>query len=150
MDQGDFIAIVGMTAMTSLLVLLASWITWVVGRRSQERIRGHLELQRLVLDKFGSAAEFVSFLGSDAGRRFLESFSTEHSVHTREILGSLRKGAVLSLVGAGLCVVPVFERNLRPLSFFGVVALATGIGFLVSAWASYRLSRSWGLLPPAA
>jgi protein-S-isoprenylcysteine O-methyltransferase Ste14 len=138
------------TTILSLVVLLLGWVAWIFGRRGQERLRGQLDLQRRLLDKFSSAPEFVTFTETESGRRFLENLSTEHGVHAQWILSSIRKGVVLTLLGVGLCTLPAFERDLQPLAFFGVIALALGIGFLISAWASYRLSRSWGLLPPSA
>ena len=140
----------GLIVTMLLAALLLGWVAWLVGRRGHERLRGKLDLQRRMLEKFGAASEFVAFAQSESGRRFIETLSTEHGVHTLRILSSIRNGAVLALLGMGLCILPIFEGDLVPLAFFGVVALALGIGFLISAWASYRLSRSWGLLPPSA
>jgi hypothetical protein len=137
-------------AVASVIAALIGWIVWVVNRHGRERLRGQLDLQRRMLEKFGSATEFVTFAGTESGRRFLENLSTEHGVHAQSIMGSIRKGAVLSLLGAGLCTLPFIKPEYEPAAIFGVVALTTGIGFLISAWASYRLSRSWGLLPPSA
>jgi hypothetical protein len=137
-------------AIVLVVVLLLGWVAWLVGRRGHERLRGKLDLQRRMLEKFGAASEFVAFAQSESGSRFVETLSTEHGVHTLRILSSIRTGAVLTLLGVGLCILPGFERDLTPLAFFGVVAIALGIGFLISAWASYRLSKSWGLLPPSA
>jgi hypothetical protein len=139
-----------LVATVLVVVLLLGWVAWLVGRRGHERLRGKLDLQRRMLEKFGAASEFVTFAQSESGRRFVETLSTEHGVHALRILSSIRNGAVLTLLGVGLCILPIFESDLTPLAFFGVVAVALGIGFLISAWASYRLSRSWGLLPPSA
>lgn len=141
---------VSIAAVLSVIAALIGWIVWVVNRHARERLRGQLDLQRRMLEKFGSASELVTFTETESGRRFLENLSTEHGAHAQSIMGSIRKGAVLLLLGAGLCALPVIKPEYEPAVIFGVVALTTGIGFLISAWASYRLSRSWGLLPPSA
>ena len=146
----DLAAVVGITTVAAFLALLLGWVVWNVSRRGQERLRGKLDLQRRMLEKFSSAGELAAFTETDSGRRFLENLSTEQGVHAQWVLGSIRKGIVLTLLGIGLCTLPAFESDLRPLAFFGVVALALGLGFLISAWASYRLSKAWGLLPPSA
>jgi hypothetical protein len=146
----DAPAVIGITMMAALLALLLAWVVWNVGRRGQERLRGKLDLQRRMLDKFSSAGELAAFTETESGRRFLENVSTEQGVHAQWVLGSIRKGIVLSFLGVGLCTLPAFESDLQPLAFFGVVALALGLGCLISAWASYRLSKAWGLLPPPA
>ena len=146
----DFVEVLAVVIPIALLGLLLSWIAWLVSRRGQERLRGTLDLQRRLLEKFGTAAEFVEFAKSDNGRKFLETLSTEHATHAHWILGSIRKGAVLTLGGVGLCFLPALKSEFEPAAFFGVIAVTTGIGYLISAWASYRLSKSWGLLPPSA
>ena len=146
----DFLEVLTIVVPLTVAALLLAWVAWLVGRRGQERLRGKLDLQRRMLEKFGTASEFVAFAESESGRRFLETLSTEHAVHAQSILGSIRKGAVLTLLGIGLMAVPVLDSEFEPAAVFGVIALAAGIGFLVSGWASYRLSRSWGLLPPSA
>lgn len=148
MDSEAYLAMIASVVSIST-VLLVGWTVWLYSRRTQEKVRAVLEIQRRTLEKFATADEFIAFASSEAGRRFLESVSTEQSAHVRRILGSIQKGTVLSLLGLGLGVLPSIERDLAPLAFFGVVAFATGVGYLISAALSYRLSKRWGLLPPA-
>ena len=54
---------------------LTAWILWLVFRRFQ--VLTHARAQRTetfnrLIDKFGTAREFVDFLQSDAGRKVLE------------------------------------------------------------------------------
>src|SRR5919106_5725551 len=122
----DLAAVVGITTVAAFLTLLLGWVVWNVSRRGQERLRGKIDLQRRMLEKFSSAGELAAFTETESGRRFLENLSTEQGVHTQWVLGSIRKGIVLTLLGIGLCILPAFESDLRPLAFFGVVALALG------------------------
>lgn len=146
----DVTVVVGITLVFSLFVLLIGWIVWIVSRRSQERVRGKLELQRQTLERFSSADELVAFTQTETGKRFLDSLATEHASHAQRILGSTRVGIVFVLVGAGLCILRLMKAELEPLMYFGVVGIMLGLGFLLSAWASYRLAHKWGLMPPTA
>jgi uncharacterized membrane protein len=129
-------------------VLLMGWIVWLFSRRKQEKVRAQLDVQRRMLDKFSTGPEFATFVESENGRRFMESLSTEHATHADRILGSIQRGAVLTLLGIALCVLPVYDRDFEATALLGVIALAAGIGFLISAWVSHRLLKEWGLVPP--
>ncbi len=50
----------------------------------------------------------------------------------------------------GFCIVAYEPEDLIPLAVPSGIAFATGLGYLISAFASYRLSKQWGLLPPSA
>lgn len=146
MTNVEALALLGLVS--GVLVLLG-WIAWLVGRRHRDRVQGQLEIQRRIVERFADAREFTEFATSEGGRRFVESLATEHESHVERILGSIRKGAVLTLVGIGLwLVVPWNPQDLEVAGVFGTIALAVGIGYLISAYVSYRLSKGWGLLPP--
>jgi hypothetical protein len=64
----------------------------------------------------------------------------------------MQAGFVLSLVGAAELIVRNLEHDFDTSDFLlisGAIALAIGIGFLISAATSFALSRSWGLLTPS-
>ena len=140
----------GVVGVTALIVLLIGFSAWVFSRRRQEQARAQFDLQRRMLEKFESASEFVSFLNSESGRKFLETVSSETVSQAGRIFGSIQKGAIFTLMGiVGLCIVAYDIDDLIPLAVPSGIALATGLGYLVSAFASYRLSKQWGLLPPS-
>jgi len=137
-----------MTLFTGVFAL-AGWVAWLVARRRRERLEGQLDIQRRIVDRFATSSEFTEFATSEGGRRFVESLSTEHESHVERILGSVRKGVVLTTLGAGLWLLVAWNpRDFEAGGVFGTLALAAGIGYLVSARVSYRLSARWGLLPP--
>lgn len=149
--SNDMAAVFGVVGVCSVIALLIGFTTWVVSRRRQERSRAQFDLQRRMLEKFGSASEFVAFLEADSGRRFLEAVSSETQTQASRIFGSIQKGAIFTLIGiVGLCVVALEPRDLVPLAVPSGIMLAIGLGYLISAYATYRLSRQWGLLPPSA
>lgn len=149
--SNDMAAVFGIIGTSSIFALLIGFSTWIVSRRRQERIRAQFDLQRRMLEKFGSASEFVAFLESESGRKFLETVSSETQTQAGRIFGSIQKGSIFTLIGiVGLCVVAYDPDDLIPLAVPSGIALATGLGYLISGFVSYRLSKQWGLLPPSA
>ena len=129
------------------LFTMIGWIVWVNARRRQAKIQAQTELNNRLLEKFGSAAEFVDFLQTEEGRHFLGSLSMEGLSPAERILRSVRTGVILSVAGlGGLLLSRLSGLDQRAFIIIGITALALGIGFLVSAAVSYRLSKSWGLL----
>lgn len=135
----------------AIFACLIGFTVWITSRRRQQRTRAMFDLQRQMLEKFGSASEFVAFLESDSGRKFVENISSESQTQASRIFGSIQKGAIFALIGVvGFCIVAYEPEDLIPLAVPSGIALATGLGYLISAFATYRLSKGWGLLPPAA
>jgi hypothetical protein len=136
---------------TNLVVLVlgefafVGFILWLLMPVFQEKARRRAELQGRVLERFGSAREFIDFLGTDDGRRFQEWLSGRRSTPHARILTAVQSGLVLVALGLGLFLASL-KMNEEELITGSAVAACLGLGFLASAWASYRLSRAWGLL----
>jgi hypothetical protein len=146
--SNDMAAVFGVVGVAAVFALLVGFSTWILSRRGQERSRAQFDLQRRMLEKFGSASEFVAFLESDSGRKFLETVSSETQTQASRIFGSIQKGAIFTLIGTvGFGVVAYDPGDLVPLAVPSGIALAVGLGYLVSAYATYKLSKQWGLLP---
>jgi hypothetical protein len=102
----------------------------------------------------------VEFCQTEGGKQFVEALSlgtvdspVSKGSPTERILGSIQKGIILTLVGLGFLLLALrFHRDGPGDAFMviGVVGLSLGIGFLLSAGASYRLSRSMGILANSA
>jgi len=64
------------------------------------------------------------------------------------ILTSTQAGVILTCLGiAFLFLSGRIAEAAQPFSVFGALALAVGIGFLLSSAAAYVLARKWGLIP---
>lgn len=132
-----------------IFMMASAWIVWVIsGNRRRQRVAEiQKEMHMKLFEKFGTSQELLDYLKSDAGRRFLDSATIEHGRPTGRILGSVQTGLTLLLMGLGL----LFLHGRLSQSWsddtlvFGVLAVALGIGFLLSAGVSYWLSKSWGL-----
>lgn len=121
----------------------------VVNRRQRENAKTWAEVQGKLIDKFGSADEVVRYLESDASRDLLAGQSaTPASPHGR-ILDSVHFGLLVAAGGIGFLVAgAVSDRQVAEvMRVVGTIGLVLGIGFIVSALASWTMMRSWGLLP---
>jgi len=123
---------------------------WVVrtNRRWNRTFKMHEELHGKLIEKFASGQDFNAYLQSDTATRGLPN-------PVGRILRSLQAGLVLFLVGLGLLVL----RSVRELSdlssllvlllVFGTLGVTLGVGFILSAAASYGLSKHLGLIAGA-
>lgn len=142
----DFAGMIGgVSAMVAIV-----WIVRVTldHQRAKRIIAAQAELQHRLLEKFGSSKELMEFLESGAGQRFLLSTAPAQGSPYAKILGSVRSGILLTLLGGAMLYLSGrIADAAEGLSVLGAVALVLGIGFLVSSAVVYLLSRSWGLLP---
>jgi hypothetical protein len=135
------------------LASLVAWIVWVIStnvrrRQATERVAA---LHAKLLDQCANSNELLRYLESEQGRKFLESATVETSNPASRILGAIQAGCVIGTLGiAGLLIRDgLHDPDAREaMMVFGSAALAIGVGFLISAVASYVLSRSWGILRP--
>ena len=130
------------------------FIAWVILEilRSRQRIRAASELQGKLIDRLG-AADLGPFAMSESGARLLRAFSEQpaspDAAHVR-ILRALQSGLVLLAVGISLFfysasrTLPLEGEDIT--DFFATLATALGVGLLLAAGASYRLSKRLGLL----
>ena len=148
MDLGDLIPF-GAFAMVSWIVY-----TIVNGLRRWHQQRVLNQFQTKLLDRIGSVSELGTFLNTEAGERFLKGLTTisEAAVSPQaRILRAVQSGAVLAVLGLSLYLYGWLTPTIRSEVTNGINAVATiflglGVGFLVSAALSYRLSKQMGLL----
>ncbi len=152
----------GMAGFVAFLVMTGILI-WVIrlivtSRRWNKLSEVQYEVHSKLLDRFTANEDLLAYMQTPAGRRFLEAAPVRMAEEPRSmaapfsrILWSVQVGIVLLLTGIGLLYVSSTFID-EPADLFrvlGVVSLAVGGGFLVSAVAAYALSRRLGLLDPA-
>jgi hypothetical protein len=137
-----------------IIISIASIVIKVItALKHRANTRTRVEIYKRLIDKFGTAPEFIAFLQSDAGIRFIEENTIEPSTAVGRILNSMQIGIVLTLLGTGLLATGnIFGGssggNLYIVSMVGgIIGLMIGIGLLISAVISYRLGKAWGILP---
>ncbi|MGB7621619.1 MAG: hypothetical protein WBN92_04645 [Terriglobia bacterium] len=146
-------------AIVSLVLFLVAGYIVKIALQYKEKMRVikvRTDLHTHLVERFGSAPEFVQFLQTDGGQHLLENITTEQSPAAEGILGSIQKGCLLTLLGLGLLLIGYFTINeatrhdaLTSIYLVGGASLSLGIGYLISAAISYRLSKAWGLFAGA-
>jgi hypothetical protein len=147
---------------TAVMVAVAGALAWLIKtlidhRRWTRLSRVQTEVHNKLLDRFTSNEDLLAYIQTPAGRRFLESapIPTESprsiGAPLGRILWSIQAGAVLTVAGLGLQVVSArsIDEVAQPLSAVGIVVLAIGLGFGLSALLAYVLSRRLGLVGSA-
>lgn len=137
-----------------------AWLirTLVDYRRWSRLSKVQAEVHTKLLDRFTANDDLLAYIQSPAGSKFLESSPIKLDAGPRSvgaplgrILWSLQGGLVLMAAGIGMQIVSgrVRDEAGQPLQALGVLAVALGIGFLISAIISYVISRRLGLIDAA-
>jgi hypothetical protein len=156
----DFMEV--MVPSLGFLVVLGAllWLirTLIDNRRWGRIFKMQSEVHGKLIDRFSSNEELLGYMGTEAGKRFLEAapipvdFDRDRRVPAvlNRVLMSLQAGVILTLLGAGL----LFLRHslpeiAAPLLVFGMVVLMPGLGLVVSAGITWALGGRLGLIPRA-
>jgi hypothetical protein len=110
-----------------------------------------------ILDRFTGSADLLAYIQTSAGKRFLESApisldsGSQVSAPLGRILTSIQIGMVLGSGGVGMFFASRrFDQDVAgPFFVLGILGIALGVGFVLSALVSYGISRSMGLVTPS-
>lgn len=116
------------------------------------------ETQTKILDRLSATEDLMAYLQSPAAQRLIAT--TTPPIHTSRrtsaaplarVLWSVQTGIILALAGIGLWIGAnrAFEEIAEALRIIAILAIAVGVGFVVSAAVSLALSRRLGLLDPS-
>jgi ABC-type multidrug transport system fused ATPase/permease subunit len=148
----------------AVLALVTGVLTWLVRtliehRRWSRVSKVQAEVHNKLMDRFTANEDLLAYIQTPAGKRFLESAPIALdgapravSAPVGRIMWSVQVGLVLAAAGFGLEYVSgSIDKNVsQPLFAMGVLGIAIGIGFVISAIVSYVLSRRLGLWETAA
>jgi hypothetical protein len=147
--------------MTAILTL--AWLARAAidHRRWLRATRIQTEAHTKIVDRLSSNEELLAYIQSPTGQRFLSASLGVPSAADvappqvvgapfNRILWSVQAGIVVAAGGLGLWIAKngVIEEAAQPMLVVSILAMALGIGFVVSAFASYALSRQLGLVHP--
>ena len=146
----------------AVILVITGALVWLVKtlvdyRRWLRMSRIQAEVHTKLVDRFTSSEELLSYIQTPAGRRFLESSPIPLDIETRaslsapvsRILWSIQIGVILASGGSGLIFVGNHQPSsytAEPLQAVGSLAIALGLGFVVSAVVAYLISSRLGLL----
>jgi hypothetical protein len=140
--QQDVVATIAIPAMFS-------WIAWLIFSTIRRYKIAKLQagVQTKLLEKVGSGQELLAYAQTEAGKELLESLKVERVSPHGRIIGALQTGIVLLFFGAALLLLHNHVSDgAEGFVVSGTLVCALGIGFALSAVASYCLSKSFGLL----
>lgn len=142
-------------------MLFAVTFGWIIKyivdhRRWLRTTKTQSEVHTKLLERMTSSDDLKSYMESEAGQRFLQASplamesASQQSVGApfSRILWSVQVGVVLIALGIGFMFV---RRGLETevqqmIGAWGTLAIALGVGFAISAAASYVISSRLGLL----
>jgi hypothetical protein len=131
-------------------------------RRWLRAMKIQTEAHTKIVDRLASNEDLLAYMQSAAGQRFLTSSPIAPSSMDRvtppmgapfnRILWSVQAGVVLTTAGAGLWLAKngVIDEAAQAMQVIAILTMALGVGFVLSALASYGLSRQLGLVNPPA
>jgi hypothetical protein len=130
--------------------IVIGWIvrTVVDGNQRKERTKTFTDFYSRLLDRMTSPKDFGDFLQTPGGQRFLETLSVERGHPIERVLKAIQAGLVMLLLGIGF-VVSGTQANwydAGSLRVIGIIIMSAGVGFLLSATASFSITKSLGLL----
>ena len=111
-----------------------------------------------IVDRLASNEDLLAYMQSPVGQRFLTSspmappsmnqIAQPMGAPLNRILWSVQAGVVLTMAGAGLWLAKngVIDEAGQAMQVLAILAMALGIGFVLSALASYALSRQLGMV----
>ncbi len=139
----------GIGLLVWLIRTLVDYKRW--SRSAKVQTDAHTKL----LDRFTANEDLLAYIQTPAGARFLESSPIQLDAGPRSvaapmgrILWSVQGGVVLMAAGFGLQYVSgrLPSGGAEALRTLGVLGIAIGIGFVISAIISYLISKQLGLI----
>jgi hypothetical protein len=146
------------TAIALVLISIASAVAWIVRslidyRRWARTMKSQTDIHSRLMDRLTSNEDLLAYIQSPAGKRFLEFAPLAVGNGTagptlNRILWSVQAGLVLGLAGIGLNYASghIAVEAAQPFFVLGVLGMAVGGGFILSAFASYIIARNMGLV----
>ena len=136
---------VALITVLPLTILFWAWVVWAI--LEWRKTRHKSQLQNKIVDKFQSVQEFNEFLQSKEGNKFLNFVRFNGQTPKGKLLSSLSKGVILVTLGIALILVgQIFPREMKYFIAIGIVLIALGVGFLISTFIAYTLSKKWGII----
>jgi hypothetical protein len=154
---------VGMEVMLGVMFGIGT-LGWLIRsaidyRRWLRAMKIQTDAHTKIVDRLQSNEDLLAYMQSPAGQRFLtgspaasapvdQQLVAPIAAPINRILWSVQVGVVLAVAGAGLWVARngIFDEAAQAMQVFAILVMSLGLGFVLSALASYGLSRQLGLV----
>jgi hypothetical protein len=160
--QDVFIGLEILLGVVTAIITLAWLVRAAIDHRRWLRAtKIQTEAHTKIVDRLSSNEDLLAYMQSPTGQRFLSASLGMPSAADaapapivgapfNRILWSVQAGIVVAAGGLGLWIARngVIEEAAQPMLVISILAMALGIGFVVSAFVSYALSRQLGLVQP--
>ena len=118
------------------LMLLVAALRWKQSRSVQQRL----------IDKI-PPNELSALLQTPHGEKLRGALADTGTTPERSILATVQRGVVVTISGIGILVAtlafaPHFDSTARLVEGIGTILIFLGLGLLIAAFVSYRLSKS--------
>jgi len=134
MDIGDLVPFAPF-----VMIIFLVWFG-TIKRRAQDRNR--TEVQKDLLTKFSSAQELTEFMKTDGGKLLMPEPERSRTPASRAGTGVFIIVVGLALLASSM-LMPQAETH-SGLQVAGLLAIGAGIGFLISAFVTHKLTQKWG------
>jgi hypothetical protein len=160
-SSGEAFAPIGVTLGFACFLWAVVWLVrqFLENRRWSRIFKLQSEVHGRLIDKFSTTQELAAYMGTEAGRRFLEAapipvgFEPEQRVPNAiaRVLTPLQVGIVLVLLGIGFFMLRNIDPDAhQPMLILGTITLMPGLGFIISAGITWVLAGRLGLMPKTA
>jgi hypothetical protein len=165
-QSNDFGEVPKTVAIFIFFACILSALIWLLrvlleNRRWGRMLKIQTDVHGKLLDKFTSNEELLAYMGTDAGKRFLEATPIAPGIDAGPFRGNIigrillpaQVGVVLALLGAGFFYLRGSIPGTSPATVMlvlGTLALMLGLGFILAAALSWVLAQQFDLLPPRA
>jgi len=152
---------IGLEVMLGFMAAVAA-LSWAVRgaidyRRWLRATKVQVDAHTKIVDRLASNEDLLAYMQSPAGQRFLtastsaapiDAAAAPMSAPLNRILWSVQAGVVIAAGGVGLWLAKnnLIDEIAQALQVVSMLAIALGIGFVLSALASWALSRQFGLV----
>jgi hypothetical protein len=142
-------------------VIALAWLARaaIEHRRWLRATKIQVDAHTKIVDRLSSNEDLLTYMQSPTGQQFLSaSLGVPAAAAAPLAVGapfnrirwSVQVGIVVAAAGLGLWLAKngVIDEVAQPLQVISILAIALGLGFVASAFASYALSRQLGLVQP--
>ena len=151
--NNEFVKNASILLVFAMAVGMAAWLikTMTDYKRWNRAAGVQTDVHTKLLDRFTSNEDLLAYMQTPAGSKFLDSSISldagqkSMSAPVSRILWSLQAGFVVTAAGAGLLVAAGKLGDGRAFQAMGILGIALGVGFVMSAGASFLISRRLGL-----